>query len=430
MNMNIKNLSDLQESRWTLQYPHLGTGPVSLESYSSPEFFERIRENVFKKTWFFTGKRVDELPKPGDFFLEDVEITGNSIIVVRGVDGVIRGFHNTCKHRGTQLVFDSYGSLKGRLRCIYHGWCYGLNGKNILVTEKDMFFDIDKMDKDLCPVSVGVWAGFIFVNLDPDPKESLEQHLGKDLMDLFADYPFERTTVHLSYRADLDCSWPVLRDSQLDGYHLKYLHYRSAPGFMENEEAPNRHAYDFKLLGKHNFGSFYGDRTKAGKDLPTRAPVASLVSRIGQTLASNTSERGDADRLPKAVNPTKANTWFFDILYIFPNMHIIFVGYDAYAVHKMMPGKQFDKASWNARYFAPPVNLDNMVDQWTAEYMKYSLRDLWREDGNTTVGAQASINAGVIRQMYLQDQEIMIRHAEAVLHDVAGSKSGQGSANA
>ena len=110
-----------------------------------------MRENVFRHTWLCTGKRVDEIPKPGDYFLEETEITGTSVIIVRGLDGVIRGFHNTCMHRGTQLVFESYGNVKGKFTCIYHGWAFGLNGKNVLVTERDMFFDLDKINKKSCP---------------------------------------------------------------------------------------------------------------------------------------------------------------------------------------------------------------------------------------------------------------------------------------
>ncbi len=407
-------LSDLQNMRWTLNHPELGTGPVGIDSYCSPEYFEKIR-SLFATTWLCTGKRVDEIPRPGDYFLENVEITGASIIVVRGTDGKIRGFHNTCLHRGTQLVFDDYGSVNGKLTCIYHGWTYALNGRNVLITEKDMFFDVQDMEKDLVPVSVDTWGGFIFVNQDPRPRETLLEHLGPQVQELYDDYPFETTTVHLSYRADLPCSWPVLRDSQLDGYHLKYLHRRSAPGFMETADAPSRHAYDFKLLGKHGSGSFYGNRAKIGADLSSTAPVAALASQLGQTLASDTAARVDVHKWCKGVNPARAQDWFFDYLYLFPNFHIVFLGYQAYIGHKMMPGRQVDRASWNARYYAPPVKADDLADQWAAEYMKYSLRDLWREDGNTTVGAQRSINSGAFKRMYLQDQEILIRHAERVL---------------
>ncbi|TIW70262.1 MAG: aromatic ring-hydroxylating dioxygenase subunit alpha, partial [Mesorhizobium sp.] len=369
---NPLKLVDLGDRRFTIEQG-LSTEPVGIESYSSPEYFELMKEKVFKKTWLCTGKRVDEIPNPGDYFLEETAITGTSIIIVRGLDGKIRGLHNTCLHRGTQLVFESYGSVKGKFTCIYHGWAYALNGKNVVVTEQEMFFDVDKMDKNLISVAVDVWNGFIFFNLDPNPKESLREHLGEALINLFDDYPFEETTVGVSYRADLDCSWPVLRDSQIDGYHLKYLHSRSAPNCMISPDAPNRHAYDFKLLGKHCYGSFYGNREMIIADRSQSAPVASLTSKVGSTLASDTTAKVDVKDWPKGINPARSKDWFFDILYIFPNFHFIFISNQSYVAHKMMPGKQFDKSSWNARFFAPPwtFKAESLAEQWASEYMKY-----------------------------------------------------------
>jgi phenylpropionate dioxygenase-like ring-hydroxylating dioxygenase large terminal subunit len=416
MNKLVK-LADLGDQRWTVDRA-LDTGPVGIESYSSPEFFAEMREKVFRKTWLCTGKRVDEIPNPGDYFLEETDITRTSVIIVRGLDGAIRGFHNTCLHRGTQLVFDTYGTVKGKFTCIYHGWAYGLNGKNVLITEREMFFDVDKMEKDLIPVAVDVWNGFIFFNLDPKPRETLQQHLGEEIINLFDDYPFEETTVGLSYHADVDCSWPVLRDSQIDGYHLKYLHKRSAPDFMLSRDTPNRHAYDFKLLGKHGFGSFYGNREMMSADRSQLSPIGFLASKVGYTVATDTTSKLDVKEWPKGINPARSRDWYFDVLYLFPNFHIIFLSYQTYIGHKMMPGKRFDQSTWNARYFTPlwMTRANTLPGMWANEYLKYWLRDLWREDGNTTVGAQRSINSGAFKRMYLQDQEILIRHAENVLN--------------
>ena len=84
-------LSDLEDMRWTPSYPHLGTGPVPVDSYVSPEYFERIR-TLFANTWICTGKRVEEIPNPGDYFLENIEVTKASVVVVRGLDGKIGRF--------------------------------------------------------------------------------------------------------------------------------------------------------------------------------------------------------------------------------------------------------------------------------------------------------------------------------------------------
>src|SRR5690606_10546757 len=113
-------------------------------------------------------------------------------------------------------------------------------------------------------------------------------------------------------------------------------------------------------LGKHGSGSFYGNRAKIGADLSGVAPVATLASKVGQTLVSDTAARVDLSKWSKGVNPARSQDWFFDFLYLFPNFHIVFLGYQAYIAHKMMPGKQVDKSSWNARYYAPPVKVDDL----------------------------------------------------------------------
>ena len=55
------------DKRWTTEYPELGTGPLPVESYVSPEYFEREREKIFKHTWLCTGKRTEEIPQAGDY---------------------------------------------------------------------------------------------------------------------------------------------------------------------------------------------------------------------------------------------------------------------------------------------------------------------------------------------------------------------------
>ena len=43
-----------------------------------------------------------ELSEPTSYVLAEVD--GQRAIVVRGRDGVVRAFHNVCKHRGTPVV--------------------------------------------------------------------------------------------------------------------------------------------------------------------------------------------------------------------------------------------------------------------------------------------------------------------------------------
>ena len=89
--------------KWHGHYPELGTGPLPLEVFTSAEQFALEREHIFRKVWLNVC-RIEQLSKPGDFFVKDIGVCNTSVIVVRGKDGQIRAFHNTCLHRGRALT--------------------------------------------------------------------------------------------------------------------------------------------------------------------------------------------------------------------------------------------------------------------------------------------------------------------------------------
>ncbi len=410
--MNVAMKPAKSNKRWTTEHPELGTAPLPIDPYVSSKYFEAMRERVFKKVWVCTGKRTQDIPSPGDYFVFDYELLGASLIVVRGLDGVIRSHHNICMHRGNKLVVNARGSCKGKFVCSYHGWAYGLNGKLATVTEQEMFFSLDKKSVDLVSVATDVWGGFIFINMDPQPKETLREHLG-GIVDLFEGYPFDELPMSWSYTAHLNSCWGTARDSQLEGYHLKYLHKRTSPGVMSYIEDPDRHSLDFKLVGRHSVGSFFGSRTES-----TLPPVAKLATGISQTLGTTASRMSDVNKWPKGVNPTRNKDWFFDVAYIFPNFHIIFIGGSAYFAHTFLP-ITLGKCSWNARAYMPSPK--SLVEQFARESVKTSVRDLWLEDGSTMEGTQKNIDSGAIRFLQIQDQEIMIRHATKTMNDMIGN---------
>src|SRR6185369_1526412 len=67
------------------------------EFYSGQAVYLADLDRLWRSGWLFAGHSC-EIPKPGDFFT--VEIDADSILVIRGDDGAIRGMHNVCRHRG------------------------------------------------------------------------------------------------------------------------------------------------------------------------------------------------------------------------------------------------------------------------------------------------------------------------------------------
>ena len=163
------------EESWTKRHPELGTGRVSFEDSISPEFYELEREAIFKRAWLNVG-RVEELPRNGSYFTKEIPPGRTSVIVSRGLEGEIRAFHNVCRHRGNKLVWsgtpreETCGAAR-QFVCKYHGWRYGLDGACRYVHQEREFFDLRKQELGLAAVHCDVWAGFIFVNLAPEPRD-------------------------------------------------------------------------------------------------------------------------------------------------------------------------------------------------------------------------------------------------------------------
>jgi Rieske 2Fe-2S family protein len=129
--------------------------------FVSPEIFAQEQAEIFSRNWLLVGHK-SQLKKSGDFFL--VTIAGESLIVVRDQKSEIRAFYNVCRHRGTRLKEDACGHTSA-IQCPYHAWTYALDGRLIGAPHMDDMAGFDKADYPLHRVNLGLWEGFIFVNL-------------------------------------------------------------------------------------------------------------------------------------------------------------------------------------------------------------------------------------------------------------------------
>ena len=67
--------------------------------YTTPEILAIEQAGLFARTWLCVGRAAD-IPAAGDFFTR--ELAGDSVIVIRGDDGLVRAFFNVCRHRGSR----------------------------------------------------------------------------------------------------------------------------------------------------------------------------------------------------------------------------------------------------------------------------------------------------------------------------------------
>jgi nitrite reductase/ring-hydroxylating ferredoxin subunit len=192
---------------------------IGTDRYTSRDFQERERETIWMRVWQVAG-RDDELPKAGDWKV--YQIFDQSYIIVRGKDEKLRGFVNACRHRGNMLCKGTGNAKRGFL-CQYHLWSYDLEGKLRGILREEFAGEIDKNENALLQVAVDTFAGFIFINPDPNAAP-LADFIGDEVPDLLAPYHLHEMVPVMNVREPLDCNWKVVMDAFAEGYHISGIH--------------------------------------------------------------------------------------------------------------------------------------------------------------------------------------------------------------
>jgi Rieske 2Fe-2S family protein len=187
--------------------------------FLSPEIFAQERERIFFSEWLCVGHQ-DELRAAGDYCVHLV--LGESVIVLRDKDDVLRAFYNTCRHRGTRICNERSGHLGEGLTCPYHAWRYSLDGRLVGAPHMDTVDGFAKADYALRAVAVTLWEGFIFINLAkrPVPPETVFAPLaGK-----FTEWNLPNLRLARRIEYDASANWKLIFENYSECYHCPLVH--------------------------------------------------------------------------------------------------------------------------------------------------------------------------------------------------------------
>ena len=188
--------------------------------YRDAEFFEAEQQAVFRPSWQLAC-HLNDIPRPGDYHA--LEFLGESLVVVRGEDGKVRGFHNVCRHRASRLLDGASGNCGARISCPYHRWTYALDGRLVAVPHLKDFPGLDMQTHGLVPLEHEVFMGFVFVRLEPGLPGVAE--MMAPYVDELAAYRMEELVpqgrVTLRPRA---VNWKNVADNYSDGLHINIAH--------------------------------------------------------------------------------------------------------------------------------------------------------------------------------------------------------------
>lgn len=190
-------------------------------SYWDEADYRRDLETIWYRNWLMVCREAD-IAQPLAYRVFTVGT--QEVLVVRDENGTLRAFHNTCRHRGSQLCRESEGRLKARLlTCPYHAWSYSLRGDLVRVPSKTLPDGFDKADYPLYPVALSVWRGFVFINLAEDATGSAADSFDEGSGDL-SHWPLENLATGHVLRKVMNCNWKIFWENFNECLHCPGVH--------------------------------------------------------------------------------------------------------------------------------------------------------------------------------------------------------------
>ncbi|MFV8783136.1 aromatic ring-hydroxylating oxygenase subunit alpha [Microbulbifer sp. SA54] len=275
---------------------YLGSEDISVDRYTSREFFDLEVEKVWRKTWQ-VACRENRLKNPGDYYVYD--IVNDSIVLTRTQSGELKGFYNSCLHRGRALKRGA-GNCD-TLRCPYHGWQWELDGEFKSAPCKWDFPHVDKQNARLPEVRVDTWGGWVFINMD-ERAPSLKEYMGV-LPSHMDQWKHEQRYVSLHIEKVIACNWKVAFEAFIESYHAIATH----PQLMPFQGIDNS---QYDVWGDHvsRTISAYGVANPSHADLYTeQQTLDAMMALIGVENGPKLAPGQTAREMYAALNLPVAN---------------------------------------------------------------------------------------------------------------------------
>jgi p-cumate 2,3-dioxygenase alpha subunit len=205
--------------------PERGVFRVHRSAFTSPQLLQLERERIFDRCWLYLGHE-SEVERPGDYVRRHV--AGRPLFMVRGEDGVVRAFYNSCTHRGALVCRRDWGNAKV-FQCFYHAWTFDSRGELIGVPDEGGYPPaFRREDYGLrMPPRLESYRGFVFVSFNPQV-QPLDEYLAgaREYLDLVADQAEEgMRVIRGTHRFHIRANWKLLVENTVgDGYHFQPVH--------------------------------------------------------------------------------------------------------------------------------------------------------------------------------------------------------------
>ncbi len=343
-----------------------------LSRYTDPAFLAREHRDVFSRAWLLACP-ASRVRNPGDYAA--VTLAGVAVVVLRDLDGHLRAYRNSCRHRGTELLAGT-GNVRA-IRCPYHDWKYSLDGRLRHVPDEGCFEPLEKATLGLHALPCDNAMGLVFVSLQSQPPPLRDALAGID--DEVAPYRLDEMVPVDERWETIPCNWKALLDNATESYHIPRVHGMSVGQHVDTRP-------EFKV---------YGDNCRL------TLPIADY------------GFRGLLDRATARGGPyTEKELSVLHKYVIFPNFLINVLPYHLtiFQVWPDGPDRCHFFYGFYEREGARGLEWLRVRATWLAS------RWIWREDDAIVRRFQAGARAGVAgdRQVFHED-EAALAHFHGVL---------------
>ena len=196
--------------------------------YTSEEFYQKEIEHIWKKNWLLVDSCMG-LKENGEF--RTGEIIEQPYIISKSDSG-INAFYNVCLHHGAVIEPKPAGKCD-QIKCNYHGWTYGLDGKLIKCSAMKGSQNFNMKEQRLKPINSYQYGTFFYLNFQENALKDTTEFEGmlKTFDKHHTNYKFDPLFKNYTYVTEQDyvmnCNWKIFVDNWLDGgYHVAFLHHQ------------------------------------------------------------------------------------------------------------------------------------------------------------------------------------------------------------